>query len=77
METPGDSYQRRRMLKITKLEKELKKWDADYNKYDHEEPLLAEVLIDIYFLPFLKNDQNHFMISQLFNNCSKVLKVQS
>ena len=36
-EKEHDNYQRRRMLKITKIENELKKWDKDFQRFDSEE----------------------------------------
>ena len=43
-EEEHDSYQRRRMLKITKIENELKKWDKDFQRFDNEEVLSGTVL---------------------------------
>ena len=43
-EEEHDSYQRRRMLKITKIENELKKWDKDFQRFDCEEVVSGTVL---------------------------------
>ena len=54
-EEEHDRYQRRRMLKITKIENELKKWDKDFQRFDNEEVVSGPVLNEI---DFNKNIQN-------------------
>ena len=59
-EKEHDSYQRQRMLKITKIENELKKWDQDFQRFDSEEVVSETVLendfyeniYNFYFLMF-------------------------
>ena len=53
-EEEHDSYQRQRMLKITKIENELKKWDTDFQHFDNEEVVSGTVLENNFYKKYFE-----------------------